>query len=250
MKHALVIAACAVLLLSGCKGAKSKPEWGYAGDGGPAFWGDLDPDFALAQEGTRQSPIDIEVNETVFTLADPPAVTYGPTAATIVNTGRAVQVDCGPASTLTVDGRAYALEQFHFHAPSEHTIDGRHAPAELHLVHRDAESRLAVLAVLIEEGAEHPLLGELWESAPAERGAARPGAEARVDASQLLPASLGSFRYSGSLTTPPCTEGVAWIVLREPIRASAAEIAALRRVHDGNNRPTQPLNGRTVTASD
>ena len=178
----------------------------------------------------------------------PLILSYHETTLEILNNGHTIEDDYHGGGTLTVDGHAYKLAQFHFHSPSEHTIDGKHAPMEMHLVHKDAAGKLAVIGVLIEEGAANPELAPLRKHMPT-----KPGRRDRrgrpVNASRLLPASLASYRYSGSLTTPPCSEQVAWFVLQRPIQASKEQIAAFRKVISGNNRPTQPLNGRTITAS-
>jgi carbonic anhydrase len=180
----------------------------------------------------------------------PLETSYQDASLELLNNGHTIEDDYHGGGTLTVDGHVYRLAQFHFHSPSEHTIDGVHAPLEMHLVHKDEAGKLAVIGVLFREGAEHPELARLWEHLPAEPGRSEAVEGMMVNASRLLPPSLASYRYPGSLTTPPCSEDVAWFVLQRPVDASAAQIAAFRRVIAGNNRPTQPLNGRTITASE
>jgi len=225
------------------------PEWSYSGDTGPAHWGDLSPAWKLAKSGKQQSPIDIASAAAVRKDQAPLTVSYQETNLEILNNGHTVEDDYHNGGTLTVGGRAYKLAQFHFHSPSEHTIDGKHAPMELHLVHKDSGGKLAVISVLIEEGDTHAELAKLWRHIPQTPGRAQAVEGVKVNASRLLPISLASYRYSGSLTTPPCSEQVAWYVLQHSIEASAEQIAAFRKVIFGNNRPTQPLNGRTVNAS-
>jgi len=246
------IATACLALLAACqssKGAAPHAGWSYEGDTGPAHWAELKPEYALAKTGKRQSPIDIATRST--TAKDGPAlvVDYHDTSMEILNNGHTIEDDYHGGGTLTVDGNTYKLAQFHFHSPSEHTIDGQHSPMEMHLVHKDAAGKLAVIGVLIEEGPEHPELARLWNHIPTEAGRSEAVEGVNVNASKLLPASLASYRYSGSLTTPPCSEDVSWFVLQKKIQASKAQIAAFREVIADNNRPTQPLNGRTVAAS-
>jgi len=228
--------------------APAKAHWSYEGATGPAHWGDLDQAWVLAKTGKQQSPIDIVSASAV--AAEQPAlvVDYQDTTLEILNNGHTIEDDYHNGGTLTVGGHQYKLAQFHFHSPSEHTLGGKHAPIEAHLVHKDAQGKLAVIGVLIQEGAAHPELAKLWKHLPAAPGRSESVAGVSVNASRLLPASLASYRYSGSLTTPPCSEQVAWYVLQEPIQASAEQIAAFRKLIAGNNRPTQPLNGRTISA--
>lgn len=146
---------------------------------------------------------------------------------------------------LTLDSRNHELAQIHHHTPSEHTVDGEHADAELHLVHKDATGRLAVLGVLVKEGAANPQLQQALDAMPDQHGAtASPGTT--FDPAALLPADRTTYRYSGSLTTPPCTEGVAWTVFTTPITASAAQIEALENLSGENNRPVQDRGDRTL----
>lgn len=256
MKHAWLplllaplITACRAQEQAKASSTTPAVAWSYQGATGPQRWGDLDPAWILAKTGRQQSPVDIAPARAVRSDGAPLEVRYEPTTLEILNNGHTIEDDYHGGGTLTVAGHAYRLAQFHFHSPSEHTIDGRHAPMEMHLVHKDADGKLAVIGVLVEEGPANPALAALWEHLPAQAGRAKEYEGVQVDASKLLPASLASYRYAGSLTTPPCSEGVAWFVLQEPIRASAEQIAAFRAVISGNNRPTQPLHGRTISAS-
>jgi carbonic anhydrase len=245
-----------VLVLGACQARPAKPAegahkvgWSYSGRTGPAHWGDLDPAYVLAKTGKEQSPVDIVPSEAKAEDEAPLAVDYQPTSLEILHNGHTVEDDYHGGGTLTVDGHTYSLAQFHFHSPSEHTVDGQHTALELHLVHKDADGKLAVIGVLIREGSAHPELARLWEHLPTEPGRKEAVEGVRVDAARLLPASLASFRYPGSLTTPPCSEGVSWLVLQQPIEASAEQVAAFRRVIHGNNRPTQPLHGREIRSA-
>jgi carbonic anhydrase len=252
MKHvslAAVLVCASLACHSPTQAAAPHAQWSYAGDTGPARWGELDPAYALARTGRHQSPVDIDTSRVVRADGAALETSYQDASIELLNNGHTVEDDYHGGGTLTVDGHAYRLAQFHFHSPSEHTVDGAHAPMEVHLVHKDADGALAVIGVLIREGRSHPDIARLWEHMPAEAGRSEAVEGVTVNAARLLPGSLASYRYSGSLTTPPCSEGVSWFVLQEPIEASAEQIAAFRAVIRDNNRPTQPLNARTITAS-
>lgn len=227
----------------------TQPTWSYSGATGPAHWGDLSPAWAMASTGRRQSPVDIVPAQATRRDLSPLVLNYEPATMEILNNGHTIEDDYHGGGTLSVDGNTYKLAQFHFHSPSEHTIQGKHAAMELHLVHKDANGKLAVIGVMIEEGAANPELAVLWKHLPTKAGRAEEVAGVSVNAAKLLPSNLASYRYAGSLTTPPCSEQVAWFVLQTPIQASAEQIAAFRKIIMGNNRPTQPLNGREITAS-
>lgn len=218
-------------------------HWTYEGEEGPAHWGDLSPDYAACSVGKSQSPIDLsnpapkDVANLVFH--------YQPSKINILNNGHTIQVNYDPGSYLELDGVRYDLLQFHFHAPSEHSINGKLAEAELHLVHKSADGKLAVVGILINAGAENPAFKTTWDNLPAEKGPVQQiGAE--VNATGMLPAIQETYRYEGSLTTPPCSEGVKWNVMVEPIEMSEAQLAAFTHIFEGNNRPVQPLDGRAL----
>lgn len=216
------------------------PHWGYAD---AVHWGELAQEFATCGTGMEQSPIDL----TRAKIADIPdaALAYTPAAATVTDNGHTVQVNLTGAGSATVDGHVYDLAQFHFHAPSEHTVDGVHSPVEAHFVHKDAEGNLAVIGVMIVEGAPNPLFDAIIEAIPA-AGEEVPLGDP-VDPRALMPDELMAYRYPGSLTTPPCTEGVTWSVLEQPITWSAEQVTALAaHFAEPNNRPVQPLNYREL----
>ena len=190
-----------------------------------------------------QSPVDL-ANAENADVADL-VVDYKAAPLVIVNNGHAIQVDCANGSSITVGEERYDLQQFHFHGPSEHTVNGKYAPMEAHFVHKNSLGQLAVIGVLIEEGPEHTELTEIWNEMPKSKGPARTVASVQVDPAALLPKDRISFRYSGSLTTPPCFEDVRWIVMQAPIRVSKEQVTAFRKVIGRNNRPVQPLHGRT-----
>ena len=218
-------------------------QWGYEGDRGPAHWGSLDQAFSVCGVGAAQSPIDLAGG----TDGDFAAIEfdYGAHRATVVNTGHTVQVNVDPGSGMILGDTRYELLQFHFHHGSEHTVGGVQLSMELHLVHRSDRGALAVVGVLLGEGAANEALAPIWERIPSQANAAEAVPDA-VDVAALLPEPRTAWRYRGSLTTPPCTEGVAWIVMSEPATLSAAQIAAFGALYARNYRPVQPLGRRTL----
>lgn len=219
-------------------------HWAYSGAEAPAHWGELDPAYAACGNGKKQSPIDL-TNARPQDLKNP-IMHYEPSELRVLNNGHTVQDNYDKGSYLELNGQRYDVVQFHYHAPSEHTLNGKSFPAELHIVHKNAQGQLAVIGILLDEGAENlayrPLVTHLpgHESPEAAQGV-------KVDLTALLPKAHTTFRYDGSLTAPPCTEGVSWLVMTTPVQVSAQQIAALEKVFKGNNRPLQPLNGRTLT---
>lgn len=244
MKKDRIAVSVAVALAMGWAGVAPASEWGYSGDHGPDSWADLDDDYEMCALGHNQSPIDLDG----FIEADLPALKmdYQAGAADILWNRHTVQVDYAPGSTLTVDGRTFELKQFHFHAPSENHVKGRSFPMEAHLVHSDAKGALAVVSVMFTEGAANGLLAQLWPKMPpdADQKVPLPGGDSVVG---LLPENRDYYRFNGSLTTPPCSEGVWWFVMKNPVTASAEQVAALRKeIGFDNNRPIQPANARPV----
>lgn len=221
-------------------------HWNYGGEGGPANWGKLRPDFATCTSGSRQSPIDIR--ESIKVDQDVIRFEYKPTLFRINDNGHSIEVGVAEGNNITVMGRTYELQQMHFHRPSEERIGGRAFDMVAHLVHRDYEGNLAVVAVLLEKGNEHPLIQTLWNNMPLEVGQELLPSTA-IDLNNLLPQDRKYFSYMGSLTTPPCSEGVLWLVLRQPVQISAEQIAIFSRIYRNNARPIQPANGRLVKES-
>lgn len=161
-----------------------------------------------------------------------------------MNNGHTIQVNLSDAGSATMPSGEYGLLQFHFHGPSEEKINGKAYPLEAHLVHRNAGGNLAVIAVLFKTGKENAALKEVFASMPAKEGKA--SLKGKVNAAAMMPASMGYYAFKGSLTTPPCSEGVAWEVLKEPVEISAAQLKAFTSIYKMNARPVQPLNGRKV----
>jgi carbonic anhydrase len=234
--------------------AAGDPVWHYEGAEGPDKWGGLSPKFASCGKGRAQSPVDIakaqpKSSEPGLKLSFQPAslrIAHHEHVADGLNNGHTIQINYAGGDTLTIGADAYQLAQYHFHHPSEHTVNGKHFPMEMHLVHKDAGGRLAVVGVFIEEGAHNAAFDPVWSNLPAKKGVETHYANVNVDVDRLLPASRASYRYDGSLTTPPCSEGVRWIVMTTPIQLSAAQIGAFTALIRDNNRPTQPLNGRAI----
>ncbi|MGC6486105.1 MAG: carbonic anhydrase [Planctomycetota bacterium] len=221
-------------------------EWGYGGADGPARWAELSPSYHLARDGREQSPIDLRGAQRAD-LA-PLRFDYRPVSVRLVYNGHSVQEDEDGASHLVVGEDAYELKQFHFHSPSEHTVDGRLFEMEVHFVHESAAGEVAVVSVLVERGAHNAAFDSMWRALP-DRDHPTGRSEERVEVASLLPAAPDYFAYRGSFTTPPCTEGVRWFVMRQPIQLAPAQLATFRRVIYGNNRPVQPQNGRAISSS-
>lgn len=219
------------------------PHWEYSGEAGPAQWARLTPEFGQCA-GSNQSPVNLA--GLVEAELAPLQFHYQAGGKTLVNNGHTVQVNYAPGSTLQLDGMRFELKQFHFHAPSENLIEGRSYPLEGHLVHANDKGELAVVAVMFEPGRANPALSQAWQALPTKAGETR-ALKAPLSAEQLLPTQRDYYRFSGSLTTPPCSEGVRWLVMKQPVQVSQAQIDAFKAVmHHPNNRPVQPLNGRQV----
>ncbi len=221
-----------------------KVAWGYEAENGPDVWGRLSPEYVLCAEGTRQSPIGLVIP----TSAKLPALVfnYRPTALNIRNNGHTIEVASTEENWVEVDGTRYELLQFHFHAPGEHTMAGKPFDMEMHLVHKNKDGTLAVIGVLIEHGSDHAAFNPLWAHLPGAPGEVKRIEHVTMNADDLLPSARHAYRYDGSLTTPPCSEGVKWFVLTTPIELSEVQIAAFEAIVHDNNRPIQPLHGREL----
>jgi carbonic anhydrase len=262
MKRIMVIAAVAISL-AGCSTAGEETgehdvgtdgHWGYSGALGPQHWADLDPAFSACRSGREQSPIDLsgavlvekptveqELGRAVLSVSQRARV------MDVLNNGHTIQVINDIPMTVELDGAAFELVQYHFHAPSEHTIDGKHSPLEVHFVHQSADNELAVLGVLVEEGAYDPLWDPVIQALPGRPGDTRHLDDLNLDPKEFGPLPRVYYRYMGSLTTPPCTEGVHWVVMATKRQISTEQMAeVLSHLHD-NNRPVQPLGERMLT---
>ena len=221
-------------------------HWSYEGEGGPEAWGRLQPEFATCASGQRQSPIDIR--DGIAVDLEPIVFDYQPGAFRVIDNGHTVQVNVAPGNFVGVGGRRYELLQFHFHRPSEERIAGRQFAMVVHLEHRSADGRLAVVAVLLDEGPAHPLVQLVWNNLPLEKHEEQ-AAPMPLDPASLLPNDRRYYTYMGSLTTPPCTEGVLWMVMKQPVTLSPEQAAIFGRIYPMNARPVQPGSGRLVKES-
>lgn len=251
MRKLVVSVVSALFLITGVAFAGGhekghhQAHWGYSGENGPAHWGDLKPEYFACKSGKNQSPI----NLTGMIKTKLPAVkyAYGKTSLAVVNNGHAIQANYAKgAGKMTFGGHTYKLLQFHFHSPSENTIKGKSFPLEAHLVHADDAGNLAVVTVMFTKGKANKLLEKVWKIMPTKAGKTNT-AKTKINVSDLLPKNKGYYYFNGSLTTPPCSEGVRWIVLKSAVNVSKAQVDKFHSVmHQDTNRPVQPLNAREV----
>jgi carbonic anhydrase len=244
-----LFAGLALCPLCGPQGfaADDQPHWSYEGAEGPAKWGDLSAASRFCSVGSQQSPID--VGATIKAQLGPLNITWAKNADTIVNNGHTIQVNMGDASVLAVgDGGNYRLVQFHFHRPSEHLIGGKSFPMEVHFVHANAAGALAVVGVLMATGKANPVFNKIVSTMPEAAGPAVK-ADAAINPNGLLPATRTYYRYEGSLTTPPCSETVDWLLLTDPIQVAEADVARFAKLYSMNARPVQKANRRFVLRS-
>jgi len=251
VRRIVAIAATVSLALPGVLRAEGEHHhWTYGGATGPAKWVTLEPVFTACGLGKMQSPIDIR--DADAKKSDLPAIAfdYKPSPLKIIDNGHTVQVNYAPGSFITVQGKQYELQQFHFHKPSEEKINGKASDMVAHLVHKDRDGNLAVVAVLLKVGAPSRLIDTLWKNLPSEKEQERDVQGVQVNAADLLPASTSAYyTFTGSLTTPPCSEGVTWFVLKAPTSISKDEAARFARLYPSNARPTQPVNKREIRVS-
>jgi carbonic anhydrase len=246
---ATVVACAPGMPFGGAKAPEAEPagpQWTYDGASGPSHWAELQSDFALCSNGKEQSPIDIVRPKLL--AADwllPLQIKFNPSKVQMVNDGRTVQVNYERGSTLFFDKTTYGLRRFNFHSPSEHKINGVGADMEMDLVLADAANHPAMMAVLINTGAENPFFAKFWHALPEKQG--QVNREITVNVADALPSNRDYYNYDGSLTAPPCTEGVSWVVLKQRIEASADQINRYRALFAGPTaRPVQSLNDRLI----
>lgn len=217
-------------------------HWTYEGEEGPDHWGELSPDYTKCVDGSAQSPINVTDAQAVD-LVDI-AFNYGSTQLNILNNGHTIQVTADPGSSITYNEVQFNLAQFHFHNPSEHEIDSAAAPMEIHFVHANDAGDLAVVGVMLVEGAENEAFAGVFSNLPAEEG--ETPMAITVDLGALLPADRHFFTYGGSLTTPPCSENVRWLLLDVPVELSHEQIEAFAAIFEGNARPVQERHDRDL----
>lgn len=243
MKRPIGVVLLLVAFLVGTAIAEGDVHWSYSGTQGPEHWGELSEAFAACSEGRNQSPIDIvdpiEADLGAIRLA------YGGSTTAVLNNAHTLEIDVGPGNRLDVQGQVFELVQFHLHSPSEHRIQGKSFPLEAHFVHSNDRGELAVLAVLFHEGPANSGLATIGATAPRQVGRSEP-LDAPVAELELVPETRAYYRYSGSLTTPPCTEGVIWLVLEATSTVAEAQVEGFVKLIGEDARPPQPLNGRVV----
>ena len=242
MKKLMIVTI--VLMVSSAAYAGQGTHWDYSGAEGPEHWGELNPEYTLCSEGKNQSPI----NLTSFIESDlkPINIHYQVSGNDILNNGHTVQVNFAPGSKISIDGHEFELKQYHFHAPGENLINGKLYPMEAHLVHSDSNGHLAVIAVMFVEGKANESIAKAWAHMP-EKAGDKHRLFPSVSAEGILPVNRDYYRYNGSLTTPPCSEGVRWFVMKNPVTASKSQIKKFAHVmYHPNNRPIQPVNARPV----
>ena len=224
----------------------AEAHWSYEGAEGPEYWAELSAKYALCRDGKNQSPIDLVAD---FEVGLPELVfEYHGTPIKETNNGHTIMLSVSRGNFLEMPekGWRFELQQGHFHSPSEHTIGGESFAMEVHLVHTNEQGVFTVVGIMVEEGEENPMLNRIWSFMPEQVGESTESPLTVFEAG-VLPPTRNYFSYDGSLTTPPCTEGIRWIVLRDPLTASAEQIATFKkRVGPSTNRPTQPINARVV----
>jgi carbonic anhydrase len=242
--------ARAIVVIAFCVGvethaAEAAHHWTYSGETGPEHWGSEDPSFATCGIGKHQSPIDIE--KTLVKDLPELKFDYKDVPLKVTDTGHSFQVNAGAGSGgFSVGADHYDFVQVHFHEPSEELVHGKQYSMVAHLVHKNAKGELAVVAVLIRTGKTNDFLQPIFDDFPAKGTTESVVAGQTVNVGRLLPEHHGYFTFDGSLTTPPCSEGVRWFVLKAPVEASVAQLTEFRTRYAHNNRPTQPLNARVV----
>ncbi|MDJ0600730.1 MAG: carbonic anhydrase family protein [Crocosphaera sp.] len=219
-------------------------SWGYEGENAPSRWGELKAEYETCSIGLFQSPIHLTASTSIreHRKIEPH---YQVTSLVINNNGHTIQIDYQPGSYAIIDGQQYELKQFHFHTPSEHTLNGEKSKMELHLVHQNRKGNIAVIAVFIEEGKENLTLAKIWENLSETEGI-QPIEGKQINAGDFLPKEMTYYHYQGSLTTPPCSENVIWNVMRQPLEASAQQIEQFMNLYPMNARPIQEQNDRLV----
>ena len=249
MKLSKILSSCAVtILLGGSLFAGGATHWGYTGHEAPQNWGELSPEYSACKNGRTQSPIDISKDGVVATTGlEKIEFNYKTDAVGVVNNGHTIQVDIKEGSSIKIDGTVFNLKQFHFHTPSENMIEGKSFPLEAHFVHASKDGELAVVAVMFEEGQENKILKKIWSKMPHVAGTKAGCGLPSSMIYDMLPKDKSYYRFDGSLTTPPCSEGVRWFVFKDYATVSKEQVKEFFDVfgHE-NNRPTQPLNARKV----
>ncbi|MRH43837.1 carbonic anhydrase family protein [Aquibacillus halophilus] len=227
--------------------SKRQLEWSYFGKTGPRYWGLLDPTFIQCTIGSMQSPINIRTAKAIQTSGlEDISFKYTPTIFSVKNSGRTIEVvPYNEKNSVTIGTTQYHLQQIHFHHPSEHQLDNRRFPVEVHLVHQDSTGRLTVIGIWVKAGDTNNIISKILENVPKTDSKIH-RIEKTIDIANLLPKQKDFFKYKGSLTTPPCTEGVEWLIFKHPIEMSKRQINKITELFPENSRPLQPINEREV----
>lgn len=226
----------------------SPTHWSYSGETKPEKWGDLDPQYKMCTNGKEQSPIDIEFSQVKHdSHLSKIKMDYQSTVFSLENNGHTIQANSHYShNSITIDDVKYQFTQFHFHTPSEHQFNGKNLDMELHLVHKNAKGQIAVLGMLIKEGQENTRFSPIWDHLPQKETKDKIKIQDPLNLSEILPKDQKAFRYTGSLTTPPCTQNVKWVILEQPIEMSKEQIEKFVRIFPDDHRPVKELNGRVI----
>ena len=220
--------------------SQSLPQWGYQGTTKPEKWGDLSKNYRTCKKGIQQSPINID--QPLAPKFRKPKLEYHNIPLKFLNTGNTIQINANSGNKLVIDNDTFELVQLHFHNPSEHQIKGKSFPMEAHFVHKNQEGKLLVLGVFIQSGQENRALQPVWKQIPTANNKEQKNAKVSLKLTDLIPENKQNYQYIGSLTTPPCTEGVQWVLLAEPIELSQQQISQFNQIFPVNARPIQALN--------
>lgn len=241
--HFMLFATGLGLFASSGARSLAASAWGYHGAGAPSAWGELRPEYAVCGTGERQSPVNIAGAEPAGS-ADILAFDYHESRLNMTHTGHDLRIDYDPGSRIFFQNEAYHLLQFHFHTPGEHRVHGNEFPMEMHLVHRHVLGDLAVVGVTLTQGRENPFLAQFWPHMPTQPSEVQ--LDRRIHVAEMLPTSRSFYNYDGSLTTPPCSENVSWIVLKESVEVSKEQVDRHVALFNRNARPVQPVGSRLV----
>tara|TARA_B100001248_G_C27397930_1_gene467131 strand:- start:3013 stop:3816 length:804 start_codon:yes stop_codon:yes gene_type:complete len=218
-------------------------EWSYTGAFGPKFWGDLDPSFNLCKEGNHQSPINLIYKAPA--KPNPFVPMFVKSEASVLDTGNGIHIAVKGANSIKMRNSIYSLQHIEFHAPSEHQFSGKSFPAEMQFYHKNEKGFVAVVSVMLKEGDALGVMDAVVKNLPPAKNSEQE-IDGKLDLIQFLPKTRTLYNYAGSLTSPPCREGVNWIVLNTPVEVSKEQLDAIVTRYPASNRPLQPLNDRVM----
>ena len=221
--------------------------WGYEGGTGPTHWGEIEHEHdkhLMCRDGVYQSPIDI--NHVLGTNLMKLDFHYSSTPIQITNNSHTIHLNYNPGSFISWENERFELIQYHFHSPSEHHVNGKHFDMEVHLVHKTSDHLYVVVAILVKQGKHNPSIQKIWDRIPTKTNKEFWHENEFFNVSDLLPSTREYFHYSGSLTTPPCSENVSWFVLGHPIEVSSEQIHYFQKFIEHNARPIQKMHHRII----